>query len=203
MPTVFSQINKLRPREGNSLAQEDSAMTWEWQVSSVWVQLSLQLLWERSVGTWQFWGFCQIVNHAELAVQSLESLILDAKGIQQVLVNEGVRGKAGKRLTLLESAGGGGLSSGMGISSPSFKEKSTLKMKHQLETVRLFSNQKNGIYRSRMLFLQGTWRRFVKELPAIFSNHLWHEWKTRCCPSGRWMSLLWPNGLSATCQPCC
>lgn len=112
------------------------------------------------------------MNHAELAVQSLESLILDAEGIQQVLVSEGVRGKAGKRLTLLESAGGGGLSSGMGISSPSFKEKSTLKMKHQLETVRLFSNQKNGIYRSRMLFLQGTWRQFVKELPVIFSNHL-------------------------------
>lgn len=79
-----------------------------------------------------------------------ESLILDAKGIQSGLMNEGARSKAGRGLTLLESAGGGGLSSGMGISSPSFKEKRMLKMKHQLETVCAFSNQKNGIYRSRL-----------------------------------------------------
>ena len=67
-----------------------------------------------------------------------------------MLVNEGARSKAGRALTLLESAGGGGLSSGMGISSPSFKEKMMFKVKHQLETVCAFSDQKNGIYRSRL-----------------------------------------------------
>lgn len=44
MPTMFSQINKLMPREGESLAQEDSAVTQEWQVSSLWVQLHLPSL---------------------------------------------------------------------------------------------------------------------------------------------------------------
>lgn len=44
-----------------------------------------------------------------------------------MLMNEGVESEAGNVLTLLESAGGGGLSAGIGISSPSFKENSKLK----------------------------------------------------------------------------
>jgi hypothetical protein len=81
---------------------------------------------------------------------------------------------AEKLLTLLDSAGGGGLSAGRGISSPSCKEKSALNMKQQLETVHLLSKQKNGIWGSRLLLLsEGCLE--CKNLPVTFSNRLGRE----------------------------
>lgn len=53
---------------------------------------------------------------------------------------------------------------------PALRKNSTLQLKHQLETVRLFLKQKNSIYRSRLLLLGSIWRQYVKESLRVTCN---------------------------------
>lgn len=134
-------MNKLRPKKRTPLAQENSATTWEHYVSSLGVQFSLYPVVRTFCWHLVISGLPVDTEPCRAGCPETGELGAGYQG-DSGHADEGARSKAGKPLTLLESAGGGRLSAGMGISSPSFKEKSTLKMRHQLETVWLVSTEK-------------------------------------------------------------
>lgn len=116
MPTMFSQINKLMPREGSPLPRGLSCDTGMAGLS-LWVQLHLPSLHPPppppTLPSRQRTFFRHLVISGLLpdsepgraGCPESESLILDAKGIQSVLMNEGTRSKAGRGLTLLKAQG--------------------------------------------------------------------------------------------------
>lgn len=135
MPIMISQMNKLRPREGKPLAQEDSATTWK-QISSLWVQISLLSVVRTFCGhTWSFLGFHQIPNQAALAVQSLESWVPGTSG-DSVNAEQDAR-QENYSHCCWKAQGVEGCQQEWGSVLPALRKNSTLKM-NQLETVHLF-----------------------------------------------------------------
>lgn len=83
-------------------------------------------------------------------------MVLDSKGDSEAAAAEGGSEKSGRATTHIAGERRRRRAVlGNGDQFSQLKENRTLKMRHQLETVGLFSKQKNGASRGRLLFLRG------------------------------------------------